>query len=199
MSAMQAISTHAVSTNSISEIRFAHPPRNVAVIGVEPGMYVADFGAGSGAYVFAIAECLENAGHVYAIDVQKDLLRRIANEATQRGFRNVEVLWGDLESSGGSKLYDGSMDIVLISNLLFQVSDKSAFLSEARRILKSVGRLAIIDWSDSFNGMGPIPEDVVTKEKALVLAKKAGFKLEKEFPAGAHHYELILRPGIVQS
>lgn len=172
---------------------FAHPARNVIGIGITPGMRIADFGSGSGAYVLAIAKTLCNSGHVYAVDVQRNLLQRVKNEAHKRGFKNVEVLWSDLEKPGGSKIADGALDVVLISNLLFQVMEKEIVLEEALRILKAQGRLVIIDWADSFRGTGPQPEDVVKKETAIALAVKAGFKLEKEFSAGAHHYGLIFR------
>lgn len=172
---------------------FAHPVRNVAALGIQAGMSVADFGSGSGAYVLALAERLEGSGHVYAIDVQRDLLRRIHSEAQKRGLKNLSVIWADLEQAGASKIADRTLDLVLISNLLFQLDDKDAVLLEAWRVLKPAGQLAIIDWSDSFGGMGPIKEHVVTKETALELAQKAGFGLTREFPAGAHHYGLILR------
>ncbi len=171
---------------------FAHPARNVSALGIEPGMKVADFGAGSGVYVNLIAEALLGSGTVYAIDIQKELLRRIKNEAARRGHTNVEILWGDLEEEGGSKL--GSvLNLVLISNLLFQVRDKDAILIEAARVLKPGGRVAIIDWSESFGGLGPAKEMVVTKEAAYEHARKAGLTFVKEFPAGAHHYGLIFR------
>lgn len=172
---------------------FAHPPRNVAALGIEPGMTVVDFGSGSGAYVLAIAERLEGVGHVYAVDVQKDLLRRLSNEATRKGYKNVDVIWADLEVPHASKLAQGTVDLVLISNLLFQVPDKEAVLSEARRIVKKNGRVAIIDWEDSYGGLGPVAEDVVKKETVIELARGKGFELAKEFPAGAHHYGLIFR------
>ena len=85
---------------------FAHPKRNVGALGVEPGMQVADFGSGSGIYILHIAEALENTGRVYAIDVQRDLLRRVKNEANRRGFKNVDIIWTDLEHPGSSKLAD---------------------------------------------------------------------------------------------
>jgi len=173
---------------------FAHPRRNVAALGIEPGMLVADFGSGSGAYTLAIADRLEGVGHVYAIDIQRDLLRRIANEAAKLGHKNVEIIWADLEVPRASKLAGETLDFVLISNLLFQVPDKGALLAEARRILKATGRLAIVVWSESFKGLGPVDEDVVPKQTGLELARKAGFELMKEFPAGAHHYGLIMRP-----
>jgi len=170
---------------------FAHPHTNVKALGIGPGMSVADFGSGSGHYVLAIAEALEGSGHVYAIDVQRDLLRRIHNEAMKRGIKNVQILWGDLERPGGSKIADHHLDRVLISNLLFQVEDKSAVLQEAARVLRPHGRLAIIDWSESYGGMGPVKKDVVTKDAAQKLAVAHGFELDREFPAGAHHYGLL--------
>lgn len=172
---------------------FAHPKRNVAALGVEPGMSVADFGSGSGIYVLHIAEELLHSGRVYAIDVQRDLLRRVKNEANRRGFKNVDVIWTDLEHPGSSKLADKTLDLVLISNLLFQVENKAAVLAEAWRVLKPSGRLAIIDWAESFGGLGPVKTDVVPKEKALTLAKESGFEFQREFSAGAHHYGLIFR------
>lgn len=177
---------------------FTHPRRNIGALDIEPGMHVADFGSGSGAYTLAIAECMEGVGHVYAIDIQKDLLRRTANEAARRGLKNVNVLWGDVEGPHGSKLSDGIIDLVLISNLLFQVPDKHAIFLEARRIMKSVGRLSVIDWSGSSSPgghrLGPAKEDIIKRDDAVELAKKAGFRLSREFDAGAHHYGLIFRP-----
>lgn len=172
---------------------FAHPKSNVDALGIEPGMLVADFGAGSGHYVHAIADALEGHGHIYAIDVQKDLLRRIHNDAHARGHKHVSIVWSDLEAKEGSKIANKHLDLVLISNLLFQIEDKAALLKEAKRILKPIGRLAIIDWTDSFNAMGPIKKSVVKKEQALALASAAGFELIREFDAGAHHYGLMLR------
>lgn len=156
-------------------------------------MKIADFGAGSGAYVIAIAEHLENSGRVYAVDIQKDLLRRIHTEAVKRGFKNVEIVWGDLEMPEGSKIADASLDLVLISNLLFQVEDKQAVIEEGKRVIKPGGRLAIIDWSESFGGMGPIKTAVVTKEEVLALARESSLVFQKEFRAGAHHYGLVFR------
>ena len=195
---MQQTAHHHTPTNEAgpsrlqtSRVNFAHPARNVAALQVEPGMTVADFGSGSGAYVLAIAERLEGSGRVYAIDVQRDLLRRTKNDAHKRGFKNVDIIWGDLEQSGGSKLGNHSLDLVLVSNLLFQVERKEAVFEEAHRILRPHGRLAVVDWNESYSGMGPEKKDVVEKAYCTALAENSGFVLQKEFEAGAHHYGLV--------
>ena len=176
-----------------STVGFAHPKTNAQALGIEHGMKVADFGAGSGAYTFELAHLVGSNGTVYAVDIQQDLLKRIANEARHRALAHVEILCGDLEQVHGSKIPDGIIDLVLISNILFQVPDKIALLEEARRVLKRSGRLAIIDWQDSFKGLGPHPDHVVTKDSALEFAARAGFVPLREFAAGAHHYGILLR------
>jgi ubiquinone/menaquinone biosynthesis C-methylase UbiE len=173
---------------------FAHPASNVAMFAIEPGMSVADFGAGSGHYIWPIAAALQNSGNLYAIDVQQDLLKRIHNEAHKRGYKNVKIIWTDLEKPKSSKIADRALDFVLISNLLFQVENKNAVLTEARRILKPSGKLVVIDWSDSFDGMGPHKSAVVTREAGMQSVQQAGFEINDEFKAGAHHWGLLALP-----
>lgn len=176
---------------------FAHPKKNTDALGVKPGMVVVDFGAGSGAYVTHIAEQLQGAGTIYAIDVQQDLLTRIKNEAERRNLKVVKTIWGDIEKHEGSKLANKCADIVLISNVLFQLDDKRAAFNEAHRILADKGTLAVIDWNSSYSGIGPHSRDVVHKDAAIVLAKECGFDLASEFDAGSHHYGLIMKKSVM--
>lgn len=170
---------------------FAHPARNVAAFGVEPGMKVADFGSGSGAYVLAMAARMEGAGVVYAVDIQKDLLRRTVHDAKRQGLSIVEVVWGDIDKPHGTSIGDKHLDMVLISNLLFQLEFPAHAFAEARRVLKPGGRLVVIDWAESFGGLGPEKKRVVPREKVEMLAREAGFETVREFDAGEHHYGYI--------
>lgn len=173
-----------------SDLRFVHPERTTKQFGLNEGMRVADFGAGSGAYAKLLADAVGSSGRVYAVDIQKDLLKRIKSNSAQA---NIDVIWGDVEVPGGVKLADRHLDAVLVSNLLFQVERKESLVREAKRVLKNHGLLILIDWSDSFRGMGPTEGSVVTKPDARALFEAEGFTFEREFDAGAHHYGLLMR------
>lgn len=172
---------------------FSDPAENVERFGITDGMYIADFGSGSGHYSLALAEAVGDSGRVYAIDVQQELLKKVKDLSRAEHRNNIEALWGNVEKLGGSKLREGSVDGVVIANALFQFEDKDAALAEARRILKPKGRLFLIDWSESFGGLGPQPEHVVPADAAKGLAEKAGFAFVNDISAGDHHYGLIFR------
>ncbi len=171
---------------------FTDPVKNLESFGLEPNMKIADLGAGSGSYVLEAAKHIGE-GRVYAVEVQKELLAKIKNDADREGLSNIEYVWGDIEEHNGTRIGDSVVDSVFISNTLFQVENKETTLHEAFRILKSKGRLLVIDWTDSFGGLGPTEKSVFSKEKAKDLCEKTGFVFEREFDPGSHHYALIYR------
>ncbi len=173
---------------------FADPAQNIQHFGFLPEMKVADLGSGTGVYSLLLARRLET-GKVYAVEVQKGLLEKLATEAEHHQLDNLEVIWGDAEKLGGTKLKDGSLDGVLISNLLFQAKAGYTIALEAARILKPGGLLVVIDWSGSFSGLGPHPDDIITPEQAEKIFSEAGFKKINQFPAGPHHWGLRFKKG----
>jgi ubiquinone/menaquinone biosynthesis C-methylase UbiE len=172
---------------------FSDPQRNVEELGLSHGNIVADFGAGSGFYTLEAARAVGGTGRVYAIDAQRDLLERLKKTAQKERLGHVDVIAGDLEKLGGSKIRESSCDAVIVSNVLFMVEDKKSFLLEAKRVLKKNGKLLLIDWAGSFSGMGPHGDHVVYKDDAVKLCLAAGFNLDHEISAGSHHYGIIFR------
>lgn len=170
---------------------FSNPEQNIAQLGLLDGMTVADFGAGSGAYSKVAANKVGYTGKVYAIEVQKDLVKKLESEMKHWGISNVECIWGNIEKKHGTNLADHSVDAVIVSNVLFQAEDKLGLIDEAKRILKKDGKVLFIDWSDSFSGMGPSQEHVITESTARELFTKGGFKALENIRAGAHHYGII--------
>ena len=172
---------------------FTKPEQNILHLGLKEGMRVADFGAGTGFYYQAVSHRVGPTGKVYAIEIQKDLVKKLENEIKQWGLLNVECIWGDIESFGGTKIADNTMDVVIISNVLFQVDDKLGLIDEARRILKKGGEVLLVDWSESFGGMGPKIESVVNENTARVLFEKRGFKFIERISTTVHHYGIIFK------
>ncbi len=172
---------------------FVNPEQIIKSFEIEPGMAAADFGAGSGHYVFLLARLVRDSGVVYAVDVQKELLDKIRNRAKEEGAENIETVWADLEKPDGSRLAENSLDFIIMSNLLFQLEDKEAAVKEAFRVLKSGGKAAVIDWSESFGGLGPRNEDLLDRRECEKMFLESGFILDKEFAAGDNHYGFLFR------
>lgn len=172
---------------------FADPGENITHFDVHEGMKVADFGAGNGAYTLEMARRVGDTGKVYAIDVQKDLLSRLAAEARAKKIFTLEILAGDLDRPHGSGLADGAVDLVLVSNILFQSEDKEVLARETFRVLRRGGTAVVIDWSNSFGGLGPRSQDVVSRDAADMLFRRVGFSSVGSFSAGTHHWGLIFK------
>lgn len=172
---------------------FSDPKHIVQQLNLDPGMMVADLGTGSGHYALEAADIVGEHGKVYAVDVQKELLTRLKSAGEARHLHNIELMHGDLEKIGGTRLKDAFIDYAIASNILFQLTDKTTFLKEVKRILKPNGRLLVVDWSDSFGGIGPQKEHVVSEMKAKEMVEKEGLKFERKISAGAHHYGMVFR------
>ena len=167
---------------------FSDPIKNLKAFGLKENDIVADLGAGTGFYSIGAGHIVTK-GKVYAIEIDKDFLATIRQKVREARLGNVEILWGDIEKLGGTKIRDGVADAVIASNVLFQVADKEQFILEIKRILKPKGRMLLIDWSE-LSIMGA--KTIVSKNKAREMFEKKGFILEREIDAGAHHYGMIL-------
>lgn len=175
----------------MKSINFTSPVLNITALNIHEGMVVADLGAGIGAYTILLGLRVGETGRVYAVEVQSEFLAAIKNAAMERGLKNVEVIWGDIERHLGTKIKDGIVDVAIVSNVLFQAEDKKGLVREASRILKKGGKLLLVDWSASFQGMGPTSNMIVDKSTARKLFEAEGFVFNKEIPAGGHHYGLV--------
>ncbi len=174
------------------ESLFLNPEKVLQLVGLQGGMHVADFGAGSGVFTLAAAREVGDSGVVWAVDVNSDMLTRIKNHAIIAGMYNVEVVRGDVAMLNGSNLPSNTFDFVIISNILFMLEHKSALIDEVRRVLKDGGRALVIDWSDSFKGLGPHTGHVVTEKMARALFMDGELPPVKDIPAGKYHWGFIV-------
>ena len=173
--------------------RFVHPDVISTHFHLLSGDVVGDFGAGTGYFLRALSKAVGEEGKVYAFEIQKNLVDTLRINVKEWHLSNVEPMWCDLQASGGTKLADGVLDVGIMINTLFQAEDKQTALREAARTIRKGGKFFIVDWTESFAGLGPHPDHVVDAEAARTVAEPAGFTFEREIPAGEHHYGLAFR------
>jgi len=151
-------------------------------------MIAADFGSGSGGWVLPLARKLTE-GKVYAIDVLPEAISVLEARRKSEKIFNIQTILSNLESKKGSALHPNSMDLVLMTNLLFEVDDKRKVIEEGKRVLKKGGEILIVDWRTDVP-VGP-EKDRISAEEVKGIAKDLDLKLEKEFEAGSYHYCLL--------
>jgi len=149
-------------------------------------MVAADFGCGSGEWAIALAERLEN-GKVYAIDLLEEPLSSVRSKARIKNLQNIEAVKSNIEKII-PRLLANSLDLVLMTNLLFQAGDRQAVFAEAARVMKSGGRILVIDWNQDAR-IGP--EEKISAGEAEQIAQTAGFSKTSEFSAGNFHFGII--------
>lgn len=172
---------------------FMNPAQMLAACNLQVTDTVADFGAGSG-FLSKAAATLVPRGNVFPIEIHKEIINRLVRDAKEANLENIHPLWGDIELPGGTRLDDNSIDFVVVSNTLFHLDDKIACINEAKRVLKPGGRLLVVDWSESFGGIGPTPAAIVTKQMVEEFCAHAGFtKVSDQLPAGDHHYAILFK------
>lgn len=153
---------------------------------IKEDMVAAEFGCGSAHFAIALAKKLVK-GRVYALDIQEEKLSALKGKLSLEKINNVTTSLADLEAKNGSGLPDNSADIVLIPNVLFQVEDKDAMISEAVRIVKPKGEILIIDWLKSV----PSHPRILNPEEIKKITSSKGMSLKKEFQAGDYHFALL--------
>jgi ubiquinone/menaquinone biosynthesis C-methylase UbiE len=179
----------------MEESTFLNPGKVIALSGVSEGMRVADFGASAGFFARAAARAVGPVGVVWAVDLNGDLLTRVKNLALAEGLHNVEILRGDPSAPQGTDLPANSFDFVLAVNVLFthELSSKEDFIREAWRVLKSGGRVLIVDWRGTFGGLGPHADHLLTIGAARDLFERGGFTYVEDVPAAEYHWGFLAR------
>lgn len=163
-----------------------------ARLGIQPGMAVADVGAGTGFFAIPMAREVRPEGAVFAVDMQPEMLVRLRQNLEAAGApANVQVVEGAADRTG---LKPESCHLALLANVWHEIEDQPAALREATRILRPGGRLAILDWRDDVEEPpGPPLSHRIPMRAAIHFLEHQGWELEQYCHIGPFSYLLVAR------
>jgi ubiquinone/menaquinone biosynthesis C-methylase UbiE len=163
---------------------------------------IADLGCGLGKTSMYISENID-VDKVYSIDIDEENLDRFKSEIEARdklnkvgdkkdNYKNIEIIWGDLEQSGGTRLADGSIDIAIVENLIYTLNNKKSFLLELSRIIKSGGRVLVIDFHTPLGKSIKHSQMLLPKDYLENLFIEISFEIDQvKIENTNHHYAFI--------
>jgi ubiquinone/menaquinone biosynthesis C-methylase UbiE len=124
------------------------------IAGTNPGMTVADIGAGEGYYTVRLAARVGANGRVLAQDVVPEVRDELARRVTRDNLDNVSVKLG---FAADPKLPANSFDRIFMVHMYHEISDPFEFLWRLRPALRVGGRAIMVDANRTTDKHGTPP------------------------------------------
>ena len=170
--------------------RFLDPSEILPNAGIQKGEIIADFGCGNGFYPLAAAKAVGKDGMVYAVDVKNEALEATLSAAKHENIKNIYTIRHDLEKPGVN-IKDNSCDTVILSGILHLAKLQKNILRETYRVLKSGGKIVIIEWKKERLPFGPDISKRISAQEIGDIMAASGFRFKSEIPADSFHYALV--------
>jgi ubiquinone/menaquinone biosynthesis C-methylase UbiE len=162
----------------------------VAVAGLlklEPGMTVADVGAGSGYFARLLAKQVGPTGRVFATELDPRMVAHIEAQAKAEHLDNLRAVQGEAASTG---LPPASLDAVALLDTFSYLDEPDAMLKSIAAALEPGGLMMIVDLPREGQGASQIGIDA---DEVTALAAAAGFKHVDEVSLVPGQYVLRFR------
>src|SRR3989339_396299 len=169
---------------------FFQPEKILKTLGLnDQTIDVAEFGCGYGTFTISAAQIIK--GKVYAFDIEPDMIRMTGDEAKKQRLNNVQPIQRDFIAEG-SGLQGESVDYCMLFNIL-HLENPVALIGEAKRILKTGGKLGVIHWNyDPTTPRGPSMAIRPRPEDCLRWAESVGFHDSKQYDLKPDHYGIVM-------
>jgi len=138
--------------------------------GLEPGMTVADIGAGEGYYTVRLAEKVGAAGRVLAQDIDEEAIDRLAERVNRESLDNVSIKLG---APDDPRLPENSFDRIFLVHMYHEVREPYAFLSRLRPALlaksksQAAGEVIVVDVNRDVTQHGIPPKQLFCEFEAV--------------------------------
>src|ERR1051326_2190169 len=104
----------------------------VDAVGLQPGMAVADIGAGTGLFTQLFAVRVGPQGRVYAVDIAREFVDGIRQRARNARLDNVV---GIVSTQNNTRLEESSIDVAFVSDAYHHFERPKEMLASIRRAL----------------------------------------------------------------
>jgi ubiquinone/menaquinone biosynthesis C-methylase UbiE len=150
-------------------------------VGIEPGMIVAEFGAGKGRYAVQVAARVGAKGKVYAEDIDEGALEYVKTRCERDTISNIETILGTVTDP---KLPPASCDFVYCINTYHHIEEPVTLLRSITPALKPAGRLVIIEHSPEksnkdghkyHEGLAGHRAEYTPADTVMAQARRAGY------------------------
>jgi ubiquinone/menaquinone biosynthesis C-methylase UbiE len=161
------------------------PEKILLSLGVAPGMVFIDVGCGDGFFAIPAARRVGPQGKVYAFDTDAGAIQRLREQVVREGLDHLFPEVGDAEET---VICEGCADYVFFGIDLHDFRDPAHVLRNAKKMLRSQGRLIDLDWKDQPMEFGPPLQKRFSIDKARSLVESAGFEIVSVTDSGPYHY-----------
>jgi len=153
----------------------------VAALNLQPGMDVADVGAGTGLYAEAFARAVGPQGKVYAVDIAAEFVRGIEQRVREAGLANVV---GIVNTQHSTLLPAASVDLVFLADTYHHFEYPADMLGSIHAALRPGGELVVIDFRREPGVSTPWVMHHVRAGRDQVIGEieLAGFRFTREEP-----------------